>query len=245
MAAKKKVEGKKIKGAGKAKPVAKPRKPKLQEMHIETRTVTSHDIFSGMEFKIPVSLIGLTGDSLVGQILEKLDPVSSFRDAVSDQVALLLNRLNEKRTQECITSLQLDVEYQADRDGDYLEFHLNSMVDPKGKPDLPYMTGKMAKQLLETAFERFEIEVDLNGAPAYRQKTEFFYEVLDGTNVRMPAVLDYSDVRELYVAVVHQLYMQMMEGNVIEFFTNHGVHMTPEVLKMMATKIGKEHHVEI
>lgn len=245
MAGTKKIEEKKKKVAGKAKAAPKPRKAKLQEMHIETRSVTSHSVFSRMEFKIPVSLVGLSGDSLVEQILEKLDPVDIFRDAVGDQVALLLNRLNEKRTQDCIVDLQLEVEYQADRDGDYLELHLNSMVDPKGKPDLPYMTGKMAKQLLETAFDRFEIEVDLNGETSYRQKTQFFFEGPDAMHVKMPAALGYTDVRELYVAVVHQLYMQMLEGNVIEFFTNHDVHVTPEVLKMMATDIGKEYHVVI
>lgn len=247
MAGKKKVEEKKkSKVAGKVKAAPKPRKPKLEERNIGTRVVTSHDIFSQMEFKIPVSLVGLSGESLVTQIMEKLDPVSIFRDSVGYQISRLLNDLNEKRTTECISDVELEVEYCADRDGDTLEFHLRSMVDPKGKPDLPYLTGKMAKQILETAFDRFEIDIDLlSGEPVYRQKTTFFYEGPDAMHVKMPDVLEYSDVRELYVAVVHQLYMQMLEGDVMEFFTNHDVHVTPEALKQMATEIGKEHHVEI
>lgn len=244
---KKKDEEKKTKAALKKNP-PKPRvrKPKLEERDIGTRAVTSHDIFRHMEFKIPVSLMGLSGDSLVKQVLDNLDPEGVFKDAVSNQISRLLNDLNEKRTTECISAVELEVEYSADRDGDTLEFHLRSMVDPKGKPDLPYLTGKMAKQILETAFDRFEIEIDLvSGEPSYRQKTMFFYEAPNGHTVGLPAVLDYSDVRELYVAVVHQLYMQMLEGNVMEFFTSHDVHVTPEALKHMATEIGKEHHVEI
>lgn len=246
MAGKKKVEEKKKSKTAAKEKVVRVRKPKLEERNIGTRVVTSHDIFRHMEFKIPVSLVGLSGESLVTQIMENLDPVGIFRDAVGYQISRLLNDLNEKRTQECISDVELEVEYQADRDGDTLEFHLRSMVDPKGKPDLPYLTGKMAKQILETAFDRFEIDIDLlSGEPTYRQKTTFFYEGPGGGQVQMPAVLEYGDVRELYVAVVHQLYMQMLEGDVMEFFTSHDVHVTPEALKMMATEIGKEHHVEI
>lgn len=246
MAGKKKVEEKKSKVAGKVKAAPRVRKPKLEELHIGTRVVSSHDIFRHMEFKIPVSLVGLSGDSLVTQILENLDPVGIFRDEVSSQISRLLNDLNEKRTTECISDVELEVEYQADRDGDTLEFHLRSMVDPKGTPDLPYLTGKTAKQILETAFDQFDIRIDLeSGVPCYHQQTTFFYEGADGMHVKLPTMLPYSDVRELYVAVVHQLYMQMLEGNVMEFFTNHDVHVTPEALKLMATEIGKEHHVEI
>jgi hypothetical protein len=235
----------KKKVAGKAKP-PRVRKPKLEEKHIGTRVISSHDIFRNMEFKIPVALVGLSGDSLAKRVIDHLDPVGVFADAVSSQISLLLNELNEKRTLDCISNVEFEVEYQADRDGDTLELHMRAMVDPKGKPDLPYLTGKMAKQILETAFDRFDIRIDLSsGEPSYQQQTTFFYEAPGGNTVGMPAVLPYSDVRELYVAVVHQLYMQMLEGNVMEFFTNHDVHVTPEALKMMATEIGKEHHVEI
>lgn len=244
MAGKKKVEEKKAKASLKKNP-PKPRvrKPTLVDKRIGYREITSHEIFSPMEFKIPVVLAGLSGDSLAKQVVAQMNPMEVFTDAVRKGLAPLLHDLNEIRTQECIAELELNVVYEANHDGDTIELQLHAKVNPKGQPDLPYMTGKMAKQLLETAFDRFDVAIDLeNGEPQYVQETKFFYEAPGGNSVVMDSVLPTKDVRDLYVNAVHQLYLQMLEGNVLEFYTAHDVHVTPEALEVMTAQILKEHH---
>lgn len=242
MAGKKKVEDKKSKKA-EAKKAPRVRKPKLEDRRIGYREITSHEIFSRMEFKIPVVLAGLSGDSLAKQVVDLMNPAEVFTDAVRSSLAPLLHDLNEIRTHDHVAELELNVVYEANHDGDTLELQLHAKIDPKGKPDLPYMTGKMAKQLLETAFNRFDVSIDLeNGEPQYVQQTRFFYEAPGGETVAMDSVLPTKDVRDLYVNAVHQLYLQMLEGNVLDFFTAHDVHVTPEALEVMTDQILKEHH---
>jgi hypothetical protein len=242
MAAKKKAEDKK-KAAAKTPP--KPRKLKLEDKLINCFVMDSHAILSKMEMTIPVALIGLSGDVLVKQVVDQIDPVTLISGVVRRYISPLLAELNEVRTTECVHSAELEVEYVADRDGDSLQFHMRAKVDPKGEPDLPYLTGKMAKEILETAFDNFDIGIDLHGEdPVYSQQTAFFFEAPGGDTVKMESVLPQKDVRNLYIAVVHQLFLQMLEGNVLDFYTAHNVHVTPEALAVITEKVRKEHHGE-
>lgn len=243
---KKKDEDKKAKASLKKNP-PKPRvrKPKLETKRIDTNVMDSHAILSRMEMKFPVSLLGLSGDSLVKQIVDRIDPVALVTDVVRREISPLLAELNEVRTTESVHGLELEIEYVADRDGDSLQFHLRAEVDPKGKPDLPYLTGKMAKRILETAFDNFDIGIDLTGEdPIYTQQTAFFYEAPGGDSVKMESVLPSHDVRNIYISAVHQLFIQILEGNVLDFYTAHDVHVTPEALQVITEQVSKEHHGE-
>jgi len=198
---------------------AKSYKEKVKKSEPKSIKVRSVEIgvehfLDGLEGVVSLPIRNANGHNLIEGLMRSAKPEEIFREVLADKIGGLMVNLNEVRTERSVIDLTLKAEIKRDFDDRWVELTLHAIVDPDKEPDLPALTGQMAKAALERIFGGFPVHVEIEGDNVdFLQQQPIWIKSPEGESpLRSP--LPTIDVQQLYVSAAHNICAAILERSV-------------------------------
>nr|DAF93517.1 MAG TPA: hypothetical protein [Myoviridae sp. ctshb19] len=177
--------------------------------------ITASELLSMLEGHVSMHIELASSLELTTSLIDKINFRSQFGEVLNEKVGKLYSCLNEIRTMHCVDEVTLVAEQKSEYDDHWLELKMVAKTNPNRGPDLPEITGKEAKELLEFFGGEFPVSIALgdDDEVLYSSPVEICW--MQGIHLTPIAqVPPTRKVKQLYVDVVHSIFAAFLHNKV-------------------------------